>query len=169
MESHRRYSRIFGLWFFAVLIGVPVVLFTVVPIFTDKLDIDVVLWAITWITLCSVLLQFWVFCRWSEEGPGKVWKPVVILHGLVIPGMYGRWVISLLNRNFAASIDSDLFYWVWFIGVLLLSMWFPFTRPFAVFDILKNQSRLLVIPTLVFLPEILGFVLSYVYLISLGI
>ena len=169
MESQRRYSRVFGLWFFAVLFGVPVVLFTVIPVFTDKLEINVGFWFVTWITLCSVLLQFWVFCKWSNEGLGKVWKPVAILHALIFPGMYGMVLISMFDTDVPHSFPTEPFYWVWGIGSLLLSLWLPFTRPFAVFNILKNQSRLLVIPTLVFIPEIFGFVVFVVFMISRGI
>lgn len=166
MESQRRYSRIFGLLFFAVLIGVPFFLFNVVTIFIENLNFIDGFWFVTWITASSVMLQFWVFCRWSGKGPDKVWKPVAILHTLIFPGMYGVLLISRFGADIQASINWETFYWVWGIGSLLLSLWLPFTGPFAVLEILKKQFRLLVIPTLIFLPEVFAYVVYFVYVVA---
>jgi hypothetical protein len=167
MESQRRYRIVFGLSFIAVLIGVPVVQFSVL-VFTHELDIggSFFFWFLTWIMASSVLLQFWVFCRWSGDGPGKVWKPVAILHVLIVLGMYGRLVISLLNTDVPASNIWEPFYWVWGIGSFLLSFWLPLTKPFAFLDIEKNQLRLLVIPGLVFLPELFALLVILIFFTS---
>ncbi len=116
MKSQRHYPRVFGFLFFAVLIGAPFAFFNVASIFfknTLPIDGSFSFWFVTWITASSVFLQFWVFCRWSGEGPGKVWKSVAILHALIIPGMYGMILISMFETDVPASFPTEPFYWVW--------------------------------------------------------
>ncbi|MCH7936847.1 MAG: hypothetical protein IH994_07130 [Proteobacteria bacterium] len=172
MERHQKHQWVFGLSFFAVLIGVPFVFFNVVSIFYNhKLDIEAPFpfWFVTWITALSVLLQFWVFCRWSGEGPDKVWKPVAILHGLIVPGMYGMVLISMFGIGIQISFPMEPFYWAWGVGSLFLSFWLPLTKSFAFVDVVNKQLLILVMPILIFLPEIFALVIVYGTFVTSGI
>jgi len=169
MEDQRSHQWIFGLSFFAVLIGLPIVLVTLVPTIVGKLDINAGFWFVTWITASSIFLQFWVFCRWSGKGPDKAWKAVLILHALIIPGMYGVEFWSLFSEAVQASMLTTVYFWVWGIGSLLLSLWLPFTKPFALVDAVNKRSRLFVVPVLVFLPEVFAVVVVYVSFAASGI